>query len=62
MLQFVSVQPCQDNMATHTAAWIKHKHAPLELGPVETPTPGPGEILVEVRFIAFSPIESKQQK
>ncbi|KAI8654627.1 PKS-ER domain-containing protein [Fusarium keratoplasticum] len=49
-------------MATHTAAWIKHKHAPLEIGPIETPTPGPGEILVKVRFIAFSPIESKQQK
>ncbi|UPL01770.1 hypothetical protein LCI18_012704 [Fusarium solani-melongenae] len=49
-------------MATHTAAWIKHKHASLELGPIETPTPGAGEILVKVRFIAFSPIESKQQK
>ncbi|RSL54343.1 hypothetical protein CEP54_009941 [Fusarium duplospermum] len=49
-------------MATHTAAWIKHKHAPLEIGPAETPAPGPGGILVEVRFIAFSPIEFKQQK
>ncbi|KAM0438575.1 hypothetical protein ACHAPT_001327 [Fusarium lateritium] len=48
-------------MATHTAAWIKHKHAPLELSPVETPTPGPGELLVKIKFIAFSPIESKQQ-
>ncbi|KAJ4312050.1 hypothetical protein N0V84_010122 [Fusarium piperis] len=49
-------------MPTHTAAWINHKHASLELGPTETPIPGPGEILVKVRFIAFSPIESKQQK
>lgn len=48
-------------MATHTAAWIPSKHAALEVGPAETPTPGPGELLVKVKFIAFSPIESKLQ-
>ncbi|ROV95630.1 hypothetical protein VSDG_05333 [Cytospora chrysosperma] len=49
-------------MATHTAAWIRSKHAALEIGPAETPVPGPLELLIRVKFIAFSPIESKLQK
>ncbi|KAK4462687.1 chaperonin 10-like protein [Cladorrhinum samala] len=49
-------------MATHTAAWIKTKHAALEVGLAETPTPGPGELLVKIKLIAFSPIEARLQK
>ncbi|KAK4166874.1 chaperonin 10-like protein [Cladorrhinum sp. PSN259] len=49
-------------MTTHTAAWIKAKNGTLEVGPADTPTPGPGELLVKISFIAFSPIEARLQK
>ncbi|KAK3987344.1 chaperonin 10-like protein [Cladorrhinum sp. PSN332] len=49
-------------MTAHTAAWSKRKDAALEVGPADTPTPGPGELLVRIKFIAFSPIEARLQK
>ena len=52
----------QTTAMSHQAAWIKTKHANLEVGPAETPTPGPLELLVQVKVIAFSPIESKLQR
>jgi NADPH:quinone reductase-like Zn-dependent oxidoreductase len=44
------------------ASWIPAPTAPCAVGDAETPTPGPGELLVKIRSIAFSPIEAKIQK
>ena len=47
---------------SHQAAWIKEQHANLVVDKASTPTPGPGELLVKVQAIAFSPLEAKIQK
>jgi len=47
---------------THQAAWIKEKHANLVVDEASTPSPGPGELLVKVKIIGFSPLEAKIQK
>ena len=47
---------------SHQAAWIKEQHADLVVEEASTPTPGPGELLVKVKVIGFSPLEAKIQK
>jgi NADPH:quinone reductase-like Zn-dependent oxidoreductase len=47
---------------TNQAAWIKSKHAQLEVDATEKYNPQAGEILVKVEVIGFNPIEAKQQK
>ncbi|KAF2488199.1 chaperonin 10-like protein [Neohortaea acidophila] len=47
---------------THQAAWSDGKGRNVEVRTVTTPTPGPGELLIKVEVIAFSPIESKMQR
>jgi NADPH:quinone reductase-like Zn-dependent oxidoreductase len=47
---------------THQAAWIKEQHANLVVEEAVTPTPGPGELLVKVKAVGFSPLEAKIQK
>ncbi len=44
------------------AAWIKEQHASLVVDEAPIPTPGPGELLVKIKIIAFSPLEAKIQK
>ena len=46
----------------HQAAWIKEPHAALVVDEAPMPTPGPGEMLVRVKVIGFSPLEAKIQK
>lgn len=46
----------------HQAAWIKEEHADLVVDTAPTPTPGPGELLVKIKVIGFSPLEAKIQK
>ena len=46
----------------NVASWIKEKCASCVVDPAETPTPGPGELLIKVECIAFSPIEFKIQR
>lgn len=47
---------------SHQAAWIKEQHAQLVVDEASTPTPGPGELLIKVKTIAFSPLEAKIQR
>ena len=47
---------------SHQAAVIKQQHANLTVEQSPIPTPGPGELLVKVKVIAFSPLEAKIQK
>lgn len=47
---------------SHQAAWIKEQHANLVVDEAPTPSPGPGELLVKVKVIGFSPLEAKIQK
>lgn len=45
------------------AAWIPAAKSDLHLDDkTKTPQPGPGEVLVKVRSIAFSPIDYKMQR
>lgn len=47
----------------NVAAWIPAGKSNLQLDDkTKTPKPGPGDVLVKVRCIAFSPIDSKLQK
>jgi NADPH:quinone reductase-like Zn-dependent oxidoreductase len=46
----------------HQAAIIKAATTPLVVESVETPSPGPGQILVKVDVVAFNPLEAKIQK
>jgi NADPH:quinone reductase-like Zn-dependent oxidoreductase len=46
----------------HQAAWIKSKGASLEIGSAETPKPEGEEILINIKLIAFNPIEPKLQR
>ncbi|KAK4940570.1 hypothetical protein LTR10_019329 [Elasticomyces elasticus] len=47
---------------SHQAAWIKEQHANVVVDAAPNPTPGPGELLVKVKVIGFSPLEAKIQK
>ncbi|KAJ9607195.1 hypothetical protein H2200_008267 [Cladophialophora chaetospira] len=47
---------------SHQAAWIKEQQATLVVDEAPTPTPGPGELLIKVKVIGFSPLEGKIQK
>lgn len=47
---------------SNQAAWIKEQHANLVVDTAPLPTPGPGELLVKVKAIGFSPLEAKIQK
>lgn len=47
---------------SHQAAWIKEQYASLVVEDVMTPSPGPGELLVKVKAIGFSPLEGKVQR
>ncbi|KAL8703413.1 MAG: hypothetical protein Q9201_003416 [Fulgogasparrea decipioides] len=45
------------------AAWIPTAKAAVQVDDqTEVPKPGPGQVLVKIRCIAFSPIDSKMQK
>ena len=44
-------------MPTNTAAWIKAKKAPLEVGPAPYPSPGPDQIVVRTRAVAINPLD-----
>ena len=46
----------------HQAASIKEQYANLVVEKAPTPAPGPGELLVKVKVIGFSPLEAKIQK
>ena len=46
----------------NTQAAIKEQHATLVVDQAPIPIPGPGELLVKVQVIAFSPLEAKIQK
>ena len=50
------------HIMTNQAAWIKQKHAQIEVDAASDYEPGTGELLVKVEVIAFSPIDSKTQK
>jgi hypothetical protein len=50
------------NKMANKASWIPAPTAEVFVGDADTPTPGPGELLVKIKSIAFSPIESKIQK
>jgi len=52
----------QEYNMNHQAAWIKEPHAALVVDEAPMPTPGPGEMLVRVKVIGFSPLEAKIQK
>ncbi|KAF4343976.1 alcohol dehydrogenase [Fusarium beomiforme] len=49
-------------LTQNTAAWLPGVGKQLELGPSETPAPGDGELLIEVKAIAVQPAEYKIQK
>ena len=46
---------------THQAAAITGKGEPLTLITRPTPTPGPGEVLIQVRALAFNPVDVGQR-
>ncbi|KAK4895544.1 hypothetical protein LTR27_006327 [Elasticomyces elasticus] len=50
-------------MATYQnmAAWLPGVGKQVEVGPADTPEPGPGELLIEVKAIASQPAEYKIQ-
>ncbi|KAK4961198.1 hypothetical protein LTR10_001688 [Elasticomyces elasticus] len=43
------------------AAWLPGVRKQVEVGPADTPEPGPGELLIEVKAIASQPAEHKIQ-
>ena len=47
---------------SNEACWQREARAPLEVGPSDTYTAGPGEMLVKNEFIAISPIDAKDQR
>lgn len=47
---------------TNQAAWIKQKQGQLEIDAADKYEAGDGELLVRVDVIAFSPIDSKNQR
>lgn len=49
-------------MSVHKALLIEKKLGDLVLGTIETPEPGPGEILVKVYASALNPVDWKIQK
>ncbi|KAK4495385.1 hypothetical protein PRZ48_013716 [Zasmidium cellare] len=48
-------------MSTHLAAFLDAVAQPLRIGPVPTPSPAAGEILIQNRALAINPIDWKQQ-
>ena len=44
-------------MPTNTAAWIKTRKAPLEVGPAPYPVPGPDQIVVRGHAVAINPLD-----
>ncbi|KAF1976202.1 GroES-like protein [Bimuria novae-zelandiae CBS 107.79] len=44
------------------ASWIPAPTKQVSVGPAETYTPGPNELLVKINSVAFTPIEAKIQK
>ena len=48
-------------MAQHLAAISSSKGSPLEIVNRPTPTPGPDELLIEVKSIAFNPVDYYQR-
>ncbi|KAL1594343.1 hypothetical protein SLS60_010103 [Paraconiothyrium brasiliense] len=44
------------------ASWIPAPTKQVSVGPAETYTPGPNELLVNIKSVAFTPIEAKIQK
>jgi NADPH:quinone reductase-like Zn-dependent oxidoreductase len=47
---------------SNQASWIPAATKTVSVGPADTYTPGPGELLVKINSIAFTPIEGKIQK
>lgn len=48
-------------MSTHRAAFLDHVAQLLRIGPISTPSPGAGEILMRNKALAINPIDWKQQ-
>jgi NADPH:quinone reductase-like Zn-dependent oxidoreductase len=44
-------------MPENTAAWIRRKHAQLEVGPAPYTAPGPDQVVIRNRAIAVNPLE-----
>jgi Zn-dependent alcohol dehydrogenases len=44
---------------SHLAAVVSAPKAPLEVQEIETPQPGPGELLIKNELIALLPIDAK---
>jgi NADPH:quinone reductase-like Zn-dependent oxidoreductase len=47
---------------TNQASWIPAATKQVSVGPADTYTPGPNELLVKIKSVAFTPIEAKIQK
>jgi hypothetical protein len=47
---------------SNQASWIPAATKQVSVGPADTYTPGPNELLVKIKSIAFTPIEAKIQK
>lgn len=50
------------SIESNQACWQNEARAKVTLGPAETYTPGPGEILVKNEYIGISPIDWLDQK
>ncbi|KAL4993933.1 chaperonin 10-like protein [Aspergillus recurvatus] len=48
-------------MASHLAAILHEQATPLTVEPRATPSPGPGELLLEVKAIAINPADASQR-
>lgn len=48
-------------MSTHKALQLLEKHGKFAVHDVETPKPGPGELLVEVKSAGLNPADWKVQ-
>ena len=48
-------------MPTHKALFLVEKHGKFAVGDIETPKPGPGELLIEVKAAGVNPRDWKVQ-